>query len=504
LGEPEQRLFGRLSVFAGGFSLEAAEAVGEGEGIGRGDVLESLLMLMDKSLVVARPTDDGRARYRLLEPVRQYARERLEENGDAETFRRRHAEFFLDLAEEAAPQLTGAQQQDWAKRLEADHDNMRAALSWSLEREPETALRLAGKLARFWEVRARFVEGSAWLEAALRQGDHANVATRVKLLSEGGTFAWYRGEYEQATAFHGEALGLYRELGDDSGVAFALICLGVQDLEKSDHERAAPLFEEALAISRRLGDKPNIAMAIRNLAEVERQRGDYERAKTLGMECLFLYQEITDEFYVAITLGWLGMLATWNGGEHDLAEGFLKEGLALNRKTGYWAMGAYCLEGFAGLAGARGQGARAARLWGAAEALRANIGSPATPEARPYYERSMATARTLLGEAAWEGAFAEGMAMSADEAAEYALSEDVAHATKRPLADGGISTTLTRREREVADLVAQGLSTRQIAQRLVLSERTVDKHVANLLKKLKLRSRHQVAARMAEHGAQAP
>ncbi len=154
LGEPERRLFGRLSAFAGGFSLEAAEAVGEGVGIKRSDVLESLLILMDKSLVVARPTGDGGARYRLLEPVRQYARERLEESEEAEEVMHRHAEFFLALAEEAAPQLAGAQQQDWAERLEVDHDNMRAALSWSLERESETALRLAGALARLWEMRA--------------------------------------------------------------------------------------------------------------------------------------------------------------------------------------------------------------------------------------------------------------------------------------------------------------------------------------------------------------
>jgi tetratricopeptide (TPR) repeat protein len=212
-------------------------------------------------------------------------------------------------------------------------------------------------------------------------------------------------------------------VGDDSGVAFALICLGTQRLENSDYERAAPFYEEALALARRIGDKANIAMAIRSLAEVERQKGNYERAKTLGMECLSLYQEMTDEFNVATTVGWLGLLAIWSGGEHDLAEGFLTEGLALNRKIGHWAYGAYCLEGFAGLAGARGQGARAARLWGAAEALRTNIGGPPTPEARPYYERSMATARALLGEAAWKAAFAQGTAMSAEEAAEYALEE---------------------------------------------------------------------------------
>jgi hypothetical protein len=142
------------------------------------------------------------------------------------------------------------------------------------------------------------------------------------------------------------------------------------------------------------------------------------------MECLSLYQEMADEFNVATTVGWLGLLTVWSGDEYDLAEGFLTEGLALNREIGNWAYGAYCLEGFAGLAGARGQGARAARLWGAAEALRTNIGAPPTPEARPYYERSMVAARAQLGEAAWEAAFAEGSMMSPEEAAEYALGEN--------------------------------------------------------------------------------
>jgi DNA-binding CsgD family transcriptional regulator/tetratricopeptide (TPR) repeat protein len=501
LGEPEQRLFGRLSVFAGGFSLEAAEAVGAGDGIGRSDVLESLLMLVDKSLVVAGPTGAGGARYRLLEPVRQYARELLEESGEADAFRRRHAEFFLALAEEAAPDLTGAQQQEWAERLESEHDNMRAALSWSLEKEPETALRLAGALARFWEMRARFLEGSAWLEAALRQSGRAeaatDVATRAKALSEAGTFAWHRGDYEYAIELHGEALELYRELGDDGGVAFAILCLGTQYLEKGDLERSAPFFEEALATSRRIGDKRNHAMAIRNLAEVARQRGEYERAKTLGMECLSLYQELGDQLRVARTVGWMGLLTVWSGDDQDVAEGFLKEGLALNREIESWEYVAYCLEGFAGLAGARAQGARAARLWGAAEALRRTLGSPPTPEAQRYYERSMTTERDRLGEVAWEAVWAKGRAMSTEEAVEYALSEEIAPAPESPPADRRTDDPLTRREKEVATLVARGLTNRQIAQELVISERTVDKHVTNLLKKLNLHSREQVAVRMA-------
>jgi DNA-binding CsgD family transcriptional regulator len=277
--------------------------------------------------------------------------------------------------------------------------------------------------------------------------------------------------------------------------------LGAQYLDKGDLEQSTPFFEEALATSRRIGDRFNLAMAIRNLAEVARQKGEYERAKTLGMECLSLYQEMGDELHVARTVGWLGMLAFWNGDDQVLAERILKEGLALNREIGNWGYAVYCLEGLAGLAGARAQGARAARLWGAAEVLRTNIGAPPTPETRQYYEPSMATARALLGEAAWEAAFAHGSAMSAEEVAGYALSEE---GPSERLPAGGetddplTTNPLTAREREVAAMVAQGMSNRQIASDLFLSEHTVKRHISKILRKLGLVSRAEVAAWVTE------
>jgi predicted ATPase len=192
-----------------GWTLEAAEETGgTGDDAEEDIVLELTSKLVEKSLVVAELRVGDVGRYRMVEPVRQYAWERLQESGEAEEVRRRHAEFFLALAGEAAPQLTGAQQQEWANRLEADHDNMRGALSWSLERESEPALRLAGALARFWEIRSHCLEGSRWIEAAIRHSNHAEGSVRAKALSEAGTFAWHRGHYEQATVFHGEALAL--------------------------------------------------------------------------------------------------------------------------------------------------------------------------------------------------------------------------------------------------------------------------------------------------------
>jgi predicted ATPase/class 3 adenylate cyclase len=427
LEEGERVLFARLAVFSGGRTLEAIEAICDAQGDLPVDTLDGVSSLLDKSLLRQEEGLEGEPRFVMLETIHEYARERLEASGEAEEIRRLHAEYFLALAEGAEPELTGPDQRACLERLEAEHDNMRAALQWSLEKEPETAFRLAGMLARFWEIRSDFSEGSRWLEAALRQSSRPNTitetATRAKLLSEAGTFAFYRADYDHAIGLHGEALKLYRELGDDSGVAFALMCLGAQYSEQGDYERGAPFFEEALVLSRRIGDRRNIAYTLHSLADVERQRGNYERAKTLGMESTALAREMEDKWQLARIVGWVGLLTVFSGDEHDLAEGFLKESLTLNREIGSWEYFAFCLEGFAGLAGAKAQGERAARLWGAAEALRKTISAPLSIEGRLLFERSMVATRAQLGEAAWEAAFAEGRAMAPEEAAEYALGE---------------------------------------------------------------------------------
>jgi predicted ATPase/class 3 adenylate cyclase len=428
LEEGERVLFARLAVFSGGRTLEAIEAICDAKGDLPVDTLDGVSSLLDKSLLRQEEGPEGEPRFVMLETIHEYAHERLEASGEAEEIRRLHAEYFLALAEAAGPELSGKDQLACLERLEAEHDNMRAALQWSLEKEPATAFRLAGMLARFWEIRSDFSEGSRWLEAALRLSESVEAATtdaamRAKLLSEAGTFAYYRTDFDHAIVLHGEALELYRQLEDDSGVAFALMCLGAQYGEKGDHERAAPFFEEALALSRRIGDRRNMVTTLQNLAEVERQRGNYERAKTLGMESMALARQMEDKWQLARIVGWVGMLTVFRLDEHDLAEGFLKESLTLNREIGSWEYFAYSLEGFAGLAGAKAQGERAARLWGAAEALRKTIGAPLSIEGRLYFERSMVAARAELGEAAWEAAFARGMAMAPEEAAEYALGE---------------------------------------------------------------------------------
>jgi non-specific serine/threonine protein kinase len=220
LNEPERKLFNRLSVFAGGWTLEAAEAVGAGEGIEEADVLNLLLRLVDKSLVVAEASGDGGARYRMLEPVRQYARERLEESGEADATPSRHAAFFLALAEEAEEDTGGARQVPWLERLEREHDNFRAALSWALDRkEAELGLRLSAALGGFWFIRGHFSEGHLWLKKTLENSSATAEPARAKALTYSGWLAWERGDYEQSKRFSEEALTLSRNLGDKVNTA---------------------------------------------------------------------------------------------------------------------------------------------------------------------------------------------------------------------------------------------------------------------------------------------
>jgi tetratricopeptide (TPR) repeat protein len=269
-----------------------------------------------------------------------------------------------------------------------------------VEGKPGIALGLALALARFWEARSYFSEGRTWLEAALRKNEGVDVAVRARALTEAGTFAWYQGDYDQAIVFHARALRLYRELGDEHGVAFALMCLGAQETEKKgDTDRAASLFEEALSLSRRIGDQRTSAFVLANLATVERHRGNHGRAIALNREALSISRDLED---TSMVVAFLSMTArdTAYYGAHEAAIEFIEEGLPLARdlKSGYYV--ALLLEGLAALAGAKGNAGRAASLWGAAEALREDAGAPNSPVDLPVHERNVAAARAQMDETA--------------------------------------------------------------------------------------------------------
>ncbi len=420
LEEPERAVLRRLAVFAGGWTLEAGEAVCAGDGVEPLGVLDLLTQLVFKSWVLM-DEQEGDVRYRFLETVRQYSLERLRESGEAGVIRQRHQNWYLAQAEKAEPELTGSDQGTWLNRLEVEHDNIRAALEWSMESGVEPGLRLASALWRFWYVRGYSKEGRGWLEALLKASSGAPPVLRAQALAAAGNLAVLgRSDYAVGRSFCEESLAIWRELGDRQGIAVALSNLGLLASDHGDHASARALCEESLTIRRELGDKQGVAISLNNLGVVAYRQGDYVAACTLFHEGLAIFRELKNRQHVAMALTNLG-LVTSGQSDYALARSFYAEGLAIRRELGDKRGIAYSLEGFAGLTIAQGQPEQAARLLGAADTLREAIGVPLPPADRAEYERTIAAARSRLGEAAFAAAWAEGRVMTLEQAVGEAL-----------------------------------------------------------------------------------
>ena len=461
LNEPEKALLCRLSVFSGGWTLESAEQVCAGEPVEDWETLDLLTSLADKSLVVPQQ-HDGVTRFRLLETVRQYARDRLLESGDRKQWRDRHLVHFLALAEEAEPELAGAEQQVRLERLEAEHDNLRAALEWSSEvgADPKAGLRLAGSVWRFWDVRGYLGEGRRWLAGLLANipagGGDGRSAIRAKALHGAGVLAYRQGDYPAAHALHEESLAIRREMGDRWGIAGSLNSLGNVAYEQGDYPAAHALFEEglairrelgarwgiarslnilgivayeqgdypaaralykeSLAIRRELGDRRGIALSLNNLGRVVHEQGDYPAARALHEESLAICRDVGDRRGIAGSLNNLGSVA-YVQGDYPASRALFEESLAIRREMGDRRGISGSLEGLGPALAALDNPDRAARLWGYAERLRDEIGSPLPPNERPRYERQVADARIALADdAAFDAAWHEGRAMVLEQA----------------------------------------------------------------------------------------
>ncbi|MGD9891360.1 MAG: LuxR C-terminal-related transcriptional regulator [Dehalococcoidia bacterium] len=542
----DQIFFRRLAVFAGGFDLAAAEYLtfpaplpceGRGEPHSTGDAsiligstkpisvqphpartppflaregglgglgLDLLTRLIDKSLV---QVDDGEpaSRFRLLEPVRQYAAHHLMASGEHEQVASQHAAWYLSVAEQAASELRGPAQVVWLGRLDRDYDNLRAALNQADQcGDREMLARLAVALSAYWEVHGTMSEGRRWLEPVLANDQPRPISTalRSRALLAAGRLAFFQADLAQATWYFTESMSLGRAAADEQIVAAALTWLGFVSNRQGNFAEAAQRLEESLVLHRTLGDSHDAAWAMHGLGSVASNQEDYGRATACFEESLSRFQVLGDRRFIAIASLEFGHAAlAVAGGDLDRARRLLRDGL-----RGLLAVGdrAFMIAGLLTLAVAEARldrPALAARLLGALSALRDAHGARITPVQREAEARLLDMLRPRLGNTVLAAALAEGQLLTVEQAITATLSGDQ---TERPSAKAvpptGSVEALTRREWEVARLLAQGYTDRQIAGALTIALSTVGSHVHHVLAKLGVHSRWQVAEWATAHG----
>jgi ATP/maltotriose-dependent transcriptional regulator MalT len=587
LDAQEQRLFRALSVFVGGSTLEAIEAVCADFGDEAKPMLDAAASLIDKSLLQQTGQEDEEPRLVMLETIREYGLEALASSGESQATHQAHAAYYLVLAKQAEPELTGPQQLIWFERLERDHDNMRAALSWLLQpgadgHRKELALRLGGSLWQFWWIRGYVSEGRRWLERTLDAGEKVRSAMRAKALIGAGRIASFQDDFDQAEAWCREGLALYRELGDRQGSATALSSLGYAALMRSTYSEAHALLEEALAFFREVGDIGGYAATVSILASVCFYQGEYARAQALLEESLVLSREGGDFWSHALSLAFLGLVLLFQG-KLARAHACLEESLAVSREVGYkrntgisifflgmvthlqgdlararslleeslvlfkevgergriaevllglgfisFSQGDYAaarplleeslkicreldhkwdiavsLEGLAAVVAAQGESVRAIWFMSAAQALRETIQIPLPSLYRAIHEFTITSVRTQLGEQAFDAAWAEGRTMTPEqilvnlEPMPKSTLTTLSPASSTPLPPPHAG--LTPREMDVLRLLAQGLTSAQIAERLVIGLVTVNSHVRSIYSKLGVTSRSAATRYAIEH-----
>jgi non-specific serine/threonine protein kinase len=488
----------------------------------------------------------------MLEMLQQYALERLAERGEAEEVRGEHTAWFLALAERAEGELRGPREAEWTGRLESEAENLRAAMRRLIDGgAAEQALRMTSALWRFWSQRGHLIEGLDWLRQALALTDASGGANgalrraRAGALNGAGNLAGARGEHARSVPFHEESLAIRRELGDRAGEAISLLNLGTAARNLGDRALAHERFDESLGLFRSLGDTRNSALTLLNLGRLAHDEGDHERATTHYQEGLALFQTVGSDHGVATALNRMGDLARVRG-DLATAERLHSEALSLREGRGDpWVIG-LSLIGLARVAAARrdhartmtfarqslrslheagatrdaanalvvmaaaacatGQAATGAQLLGAVD--RAYPHGSAVPAEQVPFEEAVAAARAALGQDGYAAASGNGERLTFDQAVDVALTmaEPALPAASVPTVQlaGPSIEALTAREREVAAWIARGLTNREIAEKLIISEWTADSHVRHILTKLGFRSRAQVAAWAIERGLTPP
>jgi predicted ATPase/DNA-binding CsgD family transcriptional regulator len=480
-------LFRRLAVFRSGFTAAAAEAVCGGAEIEPAQVFDLLTRLVEKSLVLV-VKHRGAARYHLLETIRQYAWEKSHDAGEAAESQRRHARYFLELAEDIAPRLNTADRDRWLARLKSEVDNLRAALAWSRGGGPPgVAVRLAAALMWFWLYGGYFSEARGWLAGAANraagQPDRRTATAIAQAHAGAGFLALAQGDHAGARAHLERSVALWRKLPQAQGLGQAL-----RWLSATVEAQGRALIEESV---RSLGGAPNgfeLARSLAKLGHLAEVQDDLGAAWPAFEESVAISRRIGDRWSLAMALRLLG-IAESHRGRYQRAADRLTEALALLRDADHTFLTVHCLEALAAVLAERDEPVRAARLFGAMEALRERVGLAVMyPQ---DHERGVATARVALGDKAFHAGWAAGRTMSLVAATKLAL--EAAAPTAAP-------AELTARETDVLRLVARGMTNEQVARELFISPRTVNWHLTSVYGKLGLRSRTEATRFALEHG----
>lgn len=423
LGENEQIFFRRLAVFAGGFTIDAAErvvSIGETSNI---DVLNAITSLVENSLLVQTETASGEARFRLLEIVREYALEVLETSGENELLRKNHAAFFLAETQKAEHEIFGEQGKKWLERFEAEHDNLRSALDWSIVNDAETAANMAGILRTFWILNNHLTEGRKWLETIINCcADTISIDARIKLLSGLGHTAGYQGDLETARKAHEKCLAESRAVNNLRQIAISIRGLGFVAKWQNDIAAARRFCKEALAVSRDLKDQRGIAASLTSLGDLARMESDYEAARPFYEESLNICRQNANKEGI---VGSFNNLAAVNFGEGDYqkAEYYYREAITEVLKLSDKISLSYALDGCAALAVKRRDFERAAQLAGLAEYLRESLGFVTEPAERRFREIYLAELSAAIDENILTKAHQHGRNLKIEEAVDLALSD---------------------------------------------------------------------------------
>jgi len=424
LDEDEKAVFRRMSVFAASFSLEAAEAICSGDGsITNVLVVDVVSSLLDKSLVRRIDGQGGEHRFSMLEVVREYAAATLSTSGEHEATGRAHAEYFVSLGETAEPYLQAAESAEWLDRMEDEHDNLRAAMQWSLINAPRMAVRLAVAVRNFWLLHSHLSEGYRWLKAALERGGDPPPELRFKLMNGLGLAARFRGDYETARKAYTDGLTAGQEAGDKQGVALSSRGLGLVAMQQGDASAAREYFESGLAISRELDDKFGIAISLSFLGDLARTETDFARARPLFEESLELFRNLNNKSALSDALNNLG--ATCFGeGELLLARKYFGEAARIALDLGNKMTISYSIDGFAALAIENADLDRAVELCGAADGLRDSIGYKIEPAEEIFRLAYLEKLRMQVSDGDFREAFERGRATSPDDAIKLAIDDD--------------------------------------------------------------------------------